>query len=242
MSEARVVCGDCLTEMAKMEPESFGLIITSPKYNIGLDYGEGKQADKLPDTEFRQFNRDWLAEGFRVAGDGCRLYVAVSEKMLWWFKPLAEEIGWTHSQMFVWCKTNFVGGTRRITGEWNSMIDWFLIFRKGKKTPMLRWDETNTVNWFRHATPQSNFGGDLHKEHPAQWPLLLIRRFVMRTPGNPVLDPMCGSGVVGKAAVLCGRDFTGIDISEAYCAISRKRIEIAQRQADAAQRQGRLGL
>ena len=205
--------------------ESIGLIITSPPYNIGIDYGPGKQADMIPEKDFHAFNKEWLKESFRVASNGCRMYVAVSEKMLWWFKPMAEEIGWTYSQLYVWCKTNFVAGTRRISGEWNPMIDWFLIMRKGDKIPMLRWAETNTVNWFVHATPQSYFNGDLKKIHPAQWPIPLIRRFIIRTPGDVVLDPFCGSGVVGISALRCGRRFIGMDLSDDYVASSCDRLK-----------------
>ena len=33
-------CGDCLEIMKKFPKESIDLVITSPPYNIGVDYGE----------------------------------------------------------------------------------------------------------------------------------------------------------------------------------------------------------
>jgi len=44
-------------------------------------------------------------------------------------------------------------------------------------------------------------------------------------PGDIVLDPMCGSGTTCKMAVKHGRQYVGIDCSEKYCEIGRKRIK-----------------
>ena len=48
--------------------------------------------------------------------------------------------------------------------------------------------------------------------------------------GGTVLDPFMGSGSTGKAAVLEGFRFIGIDLTEEYVQIARARIEFAQRQ------------
>jgi site-specific DNA-methyltransferase (adenine-specific) len=49
-------------------------------------------------------------------------------------------------------------------------------------------------------------------------------------PGGTVLDPFCGSGSTGVAAILEGFDFIGIDLDSDYCEIARARIEHAQQQ------------
>jgi site-specific DNA-methyltransferase (adenine-specific) len=46
-------------------------------------------------------------------------------------------------------------------------------------------------------------------------------------PGAIVLDPFTGSGSTGKAAVLEGFQFIGIELSEEYSAIARARIQNA---------------
>lgn len=43
--------------------------------------------------------------------------------------------------------------------------------------------------------------------------------------GDIVLDPFMGSSTTGKMAVLSNREFIGIDISQEYCDMARKRIE-----------------
>lgn len=66
-------------------------------------------------------------------------------------------------------------------------------------------------------------------QHPAILPEQLAHDHIVSwsNPGNLILDPMCGSGTVGKMAVLAERDFVGIDICQEYVDIARERIEKA---------------
>ncbi len=45
--------------------------------------------------------------------------------------------------------------------------------------------------------------------------------------GDTVLDPFCGSGTTGVAALLLGRRFVGIELNEDYAAMAERRIEKA---------------
>jgi site-specific DNA-methyltransferase (adenine-specific) len=40
-----------------------------------------------------------------------------------------------------------------------------------------------------------------------------------------VLDPFCGSGTTGVAAITQGRKFIGIDLDKAHIDLARRRIE-----------------
>ena len=46
-------------------------------------------------------------------------------------------------------------------------------------------------------------------------------------PGGIILDPFMGSGSTGKAAVIEGFNFIGIDLNPEYLEIARRRIEFA---------------
>jgi site-specific DNA-methyltransferase (adenine-specific) len=48
--------------------------------------------------------------------------------------------------------------------------------------------------------------------------------------GGIVLDPFMGSGSTGKAAMLEGLNFIGVDLSAEYIEIARARIDFALRQ------------
>lgn len=67
-------------------------------------------------------------------------------------------------------------------------------------------------------------------EHPAIFPEELARRHIVSwsNPGDIVLDPMCGSGTVGKMALANGRKFIGIEISSEYINIAKQRLRLAR--------------
>lgn len=64
-------------------------------------------------------------------------------------------------------------------------------------------------------------------KHPTQKPEYLLERIVLASTeeGKVILDPFCGSGTTGVEAVKYGRKFIGIDVSEEYMEISKKRLE-----------------
>ena len=66
-------------------------------------------------------------------------------------------------------------------------------------------------------------------KHPTQKPEYLLEKIVLASTeeGQVILDPFCGSGTTGVEAVRYGRKFIGIDTSEEYLEISRKRLEKA---------------
>ena len=66
------------------------------------------------------------------------------------------------------------------------------------------------------------------KEHPAPFPYELAKDHILSwsNRGDTILDPMCGSGTSCVAAMDNERNYIGIDISETYCDLARKRIEL----------------
>lgn len=79
------------------------------------------------------------------------------------------------------------------------------------------------------ATATRNF-------HPTVKPTELMRYLVrlVTPPGGTVLDPFMGSGSTGKAAILEGCRFVGIERQADYADIARARVEHARRIAAAA--------
>jgi DNA modification methylase len=212
--------GDCLQIMPELETKPT-LIFTSPPYNKGLRYNGYN--DKRDD--FKPWIAKVLQGLFDCSDEPIRAYFVVSEDMLYWMRTTAEQVGWTYGQLMTWCKTNLVGGSgKRITGDWNTLSEWILLFRKGKRGAMLPDHEGNTFNWFLEACPQSSFNGDRHRRHVAQMPLALAFRILRRTPGNIILDPFCGSGTTLLAAKRMNRQAIGIDVDESACEIAASRL------------------
>ena len=66
-----------------------------------------------------------------------------------------------------------------------------------------------------------------HGAHPTQKPLELLLRLIAicTKEGDIVLDPFCGSGTTGVAAVSLGRSFIGVDLEKVHLNLARIRIE-----------------
>ena len=77
-------------------------------------------------------------------------------------------------------------------------------------------------------TGQKNVGNN----HPTVKPVALMRYLVeLVTPkGGKILDPFCGSGSTGMAAVEADMCFTGCELDPDYVAIANKRIEAWQQK------------
>jgi site-specific DNA-methyltransferase (adenine-specific) len=65
------------------------------------------------------------------------------------------------------------------------------------------------------------------KGHPAPFPCDLARDHIYSwtNEGDIVLDPMCGSGTTCKVAAEMNRKFIGLEISQEYAEIARKRVK-----------------
>jgi DNA modification methylase len=65
------------------------------------------------------------------------------------------------------------------------------------------------------------------KTHPCPFPLEIARRPIISScpVGGVVLDPFCGSGSTGVAAIESGRRFIGIEREAEYVEIAKARIE-----------------
>ncbi len=81
----------------------------------------------------------------------------------------------------------------------------------------------------------------LHGRHPTQKPLALLERVLAASsaPGDLVLDPFCGSGTTGVAALQAGCRFLGIEQNPEYIDLTARRLCSAL--GDAAPDLGRLG-
>lgn len=78
--------------------------------------------------------------------------------------------------------------------------------------------------WAGSLTKQSE---KVEGKHPTQKPEYLLERIILASTeeGHVILDPFCGSGTTGVEAVRYGRKFIGIDVSEEFLEISKKRLE-----------------
>ena len=83
--------------------------------------------------------------------------------------------------------------------------------------------------WFYNVGGGQAATDKIAHNHPAIFPEKLAEDHIVSwsNPGDIILDPFVGSGTTAKMAALNDRHYIGIDISEEYCELARKRVSEA---------------
>ncbi len=127
-------------------------------------------------------------------------------------------------------------------GDEGSAARFFYCAKTGKK------DRNEGLDAFPETTTKTFEGGKIasgktpdsmggertsRNNHPTVKPTDLMAYLLrlVTPPGGTALDPFMGSGSTGKAAVLEGFDFVGIERDSTYMAIAKARIAYAQEQS-----------
>jgi site-specific DNA-methyltransferase (adenine-specific) len=71
----KIINGDCVKVMASLSESCVDLIVTSPPYNVGIDYDTHN--DRLSMEDYWQFTKDWLSESYRILKDDGRIAVNI---------------------------------------------------------------------------------------------------------------------------------------------------------------------
>lgn len=71
----KIINGDCVKVMASLPESCVDLIVTSPPYNVGIDYDSHNDRQSMED--YWQFTKDWLSESYRILKDDGRIAVNI---------------------------------------------------------------------------------------------------------------------------------------------------------------------
>jgi adenine-specific DNA-methyltransferase len=229
------------------------LIITSPPYNIGKEYEDNHDFDNYLEQQRATIEAcvEILADngsicwqvGHYIEGSGLNKEAFPLDLVLY---PIFKSYGLKLKNRIVWTFGHGLHEKYRFSGRHETIL-WFVksddyIFNldpirvpqkypgkrsfrgqnKGKpsgnpkgKNPSDIWDMPNVKANHIEKT-----------EHPCQFPLGLVERFIlgMTNPGNLVFDPYLGSGTTVAAAVKCDRRGAGSDTELEYLKIARNRV------------------
>ncbi|KKN37003.1 hypothetical protein LCGC14_0767630 [marine sediment metagenome] len=204
--------GDC-REILSSLPK--GLVITDPPYN--LDYHYLNYKDNLSLEEYHNL----LELSCR-----CPSVVIHYPEYLFQLSWLLEEIP---RKVVAWC---YNSNTAR---QWRG-IAWFgtiqpdfsnlkqdyknqkdkriiKLMAKGKQARLYDWWNANQV---KNVSSEKT-------GHPCQIPQEVMRRIIISTPSDVILDPFLGSGTTASEAKKLNRKCIGIEIDEKYCEIAANR-------------------
>lgn len=255
-----LICGDCAEVMAKMPAESVDLTITSPPYDDLRTYNGYSFDFKKIAKELYRITKPggvlvWVVGDASVKGSE----TLTSFKQALYFRELGFNLHDTmiykktgipfpsktrylqcFEYMFVLSKgkpktvnllddrPNATAGQTRKSRKYRKKDGSFI---KGSDQPI---KETGVrLNIWEYQTGQYKSTKDLEAfKHPAIFPEKLAEDHIRSwsNPGDVVLDPFMGSGTTGKMALLNGRGFIGIEISEEYYRIAQNRIKNIQQR------------
>jgi site-specific DNA-methyltransferase (adenine-specific) len=171
--------------------------------------------------------------GFVLQQLGYRLLNTVT-----WYKPNASPNlscrYFTHStELLLWAAPQAKGRQRHIFNYGHmkqlngnkQMRDVWALPKTGEEELSAE-GEGKLWSFTRPSKEEKRFGA-----HPTQKPLALMKRIVEASskPCAWVLDPFCGSGTTGVAALETGRRFVGVDCDAGCLELARRRLAAARR-------------
>jgi site-specific DNA-methyltransferase (adenine-specific) len=246
-----IIHDDILTTEA-IESESVDLIVTSPPYNVDIQYNSHK--DDVSYAEYLQFSREWLTNCFEWLRKDGRICLNVpldknkggQQSVGADFTCLAKEIGYQYHSTIVWNEGNISRRTAWGSGMSASApfviapVELIVVLYKHswKKLGGSRISDVTRDEFMNWTNGLWTFNGESKKKigHPAPFPLELPLRCIKMFSyvGDTVLDPFLGSGTSLIASALLKRNGIGIDIDKRYCELAEKRIlsssELLQQQ------------
>lgn len=230
----KLYLGDCLDILPKIPDRSVHLAVTSPPYNLGVDYGDGVSDSR---DDYTEWIADVLSEIYRTLIRGGRLCLnlpAHTSKTLGGFEVLdvprvARGIGFTLRATHIWFKPNHVGGTA--WGSWLSPScptslpnhEYIFVFDTAYKRTDRRGHGDATKEefvqfvktvWSFSPAIKINQHGENTLGHNAPFPEELPYRCMKlhSWPGDIVLDPFIGSGTTAVTAAKLERGCIGVEI------------------------------
>lgn len=239
----RIILGDCIKELKKLEDNSIDCIITDPPYmisqkgksigrkslsskswkrnmDIKLDFGKWDNFED--ETDFFQFTESWFKECARILKPKGWIYIFFDKQKTGYFDLiLGPKYGIKSRTVFAWLKSNPVPSFRKV--NWLSASEFIWVGSKGDckiKNFLQQKDMHNNM-----VTPNKSSYGET--KHPTEKPLLVIEKFVKvnTDEGGIILDPFGGSGTTAIACLKLNRKYILIEKEEEYYKMAKKRIK-----------------
>lgn len=228
MINYKLICGDCLEEMKKMQDGEVDVIFTSPPYNDSGTTESDKENKRHFKYEIAENREDWyewqcdvIEECLRVAkrqvlyniqpilnnkADVYRLIGTFADRIdniLIWHKPNAQPQHYPH----------------RIANFYEMVL-----ILKGKEFDKLYINSNGYTNVIVQNINSNRNYSDKHRALMSEkFCDEIIKEFTL--PTDKVLDCFMGLGTTGISCCKFNRDFVGIEIHKPYFDIAKERIE-----------------
>lgn len=226
---------DCIEGLKQIEDNSIDLIVTSPPYNVGIEYDSWN--DNMQWEDYLTWCEKWLTECYRVLKPDGRICLnhyfclahrkngdTVSRFPLFDLKNIMDNIGYNTHKTVMWDDPTMKKFTA--WGSWLSAsapfiqtpYEGILIAYKKQWDKATKGESTISRNDFMEGCSGVWHIGTTQAYTMACFPERLPQLCIdlLTYKGDIVLDPFSGSGTTCYVAKSLGRQFLGFEISEAY--------------------------
>lgn len=233
--------GDSISILSSFPEETADMIFADPPYNLSNDgvtcqagkwasvnKGEWDKSNGI-DADFR-FHLDWLAACRRVLKPEGTIWISGTYHSVFACGFALQKQGWHILNDIIWYKPNAAPNLAcRMFAASHETLLWARKTKSAKhyfdyqamkatKSEEDIFKRENRQMRSVWAIPAPGKPEKIFGKHPAQKPLALLERIVIAScpQGGVILDPFCGSGTTGAAALKHGRKFIGIDKEKEY--------------------------
>jgi DNA modification methylase len=239
MADWSIITGDAVEELRRLAARP-RLIFADPPYNVGIDYGEGERADRLPAAAYVAWVETWVGLCRQVLADDGAFWLLIADE----FVSECDVVGkryFTRRSWVIWHETFGANCTNKFNRTHRHLLHFvkdparFVFHPEAVRRRSAR----QVVHNDGRAHPAGKLWDDVWciprlvgnaKERiegfPTQLPLELLRPVVecCTDPGDLVLDPFSGSATTGAAALESRRRFLGIEKREHFAERARRRL------------------
>ena len=240
MEKYKIINDNTLNKLI-IEKESVDLTVTSPPYNVGVDYNSND--DLVHYNDYLKFTKQWLENVYFWTKDTGRLCLNIpldknkgGQKSIGAdITTIAKKVGWQYHSTIIWNEGNI--SRRTAWGSFCSAsapyviapVELILILYKNEwKRKRQGQNDITKQEFMKWTNGMWAFNGESKKRigHPAPFPRELPRRCIklLSFVNDMVLDPFLGSGTTIIEAINNNRKCIGIELDKEYKELAEKRI------------------
>ena len=240
--------------MPQIDDKSVKLVVTSPPYNINIQYGNktskgqivsskgAKYKDNLDEDTYRSMLSLVFNECKKKITDDGSIWINIKNRVddgviipPFWIMDFFEDM--YLKNIIIW-NFDWGGSTNKRFAPRYEYVFWYKKKKKNYtfnlddiKVPALNYRPDryksqlkNPTDVWRISMVSGNF--EERTEHPAQYPEKLIERIILAgTHENDiVLDPFMGSGTTAVVAKKLNRQYLGYETMQEYCEMAQTRL------------------
>lgn len=237
-----ILCCASILDKNIIDDNSVDLFITSPPYNVGIEY------DSIIDNDnyeiYLEWCKNWLYNCFIWGKSNARFCLNIPldknkggiQSVGVDFVNIAKSIGWKYHTTIIWNESNI--SRRTAWGSWLSASAPYIIapvelivvlYKNAWKKPNKGISDVNREEFLEWTNGLWSFNGESKKRigHPAPFPRELPKRCIKMFSyvEDTVCDPFSGSGTTMIEAIINNRKFIGLEIDKEYYNLSINRFK-----------------